>query len=117
MIDLNKVKRGLDCCDGDGSCLTCPYESTCLWHEISRELIHDALKAIEMLEGVIKADPQYFTYEILTVVRDVCEGYLHCSECPLSDADGDCPFIGKDGRRLKPSEWELWRVGGQNEEL
>lgn len=73
-------------------------------------LLAYAMTYIETLEGVIKADPRYFGYDLLSLVRDTCEGYLHCSECPLSDADGDCPFIGKDGGRLLPCDWELWRM-------
>lgn len=120
MERLEKIKQSMRCCisinsegNTDKNCVSvgCPRfpdeETNCV-----NALLADALECIEMLEGVIKADPQYFTYEMLTVVRDVCEGYLHCSDCPLSDADGDCPFIKKTGERLMPCEWELWRMGG-----
>ena len=114
MRDPKEIKTGLALCGAQaGDCRKCPYEEGCLWHEGSRELSNDALKYIETLEGVIKADPRYFGYDLLTLVRDTCEGYLHCSECPLSDADGDCPFIAKDGGRLLPSEWEIGRMCGR----
>lgn len=73
-------------------------------------LLAYAMTYIETLEGLLKENPHGTLTDVLGLVGDICEDYLHCSECPLSDADGDCPFIGKNGGRLLPCDWELWRM-------
>lgn len=119
MVKPEKLKKAIRCCldidSMDKNCVStgCPLFTADLEDDCMNTLLKDALAYIEMLEGVIKSAPRYLSYDLLSLVRDTCGGYLHCSECPLSDADGDCPFITKEGVRLLPCEWGLWRLGGQ----
>lgn len=57
MADLDKVLKGLECCDKkyprNAWCKYCPYEPDCLYDSTCDLLIHDALKLLKSQQELI----------------------------------------------------------------